>query len=139
MSALKVKYFGTNVGKIYLSDVYKRHQLGGAPEGQYNAGQDEYIIWGETVVLQYTGEVLFSMASGILKFFSTLASSPAFTHNGPPLVLEDGSFTAANEDPRRDIGDTGAGRYTDAYMSKLADARWGTGLAGATGYYYGND
>lgn len=138
MALLKVKYFGTNVGKIYLSDVYKRHQLGGAPEGQYTAGQDEYIVWGETVVLELAGEVMFSIASGVLKFYSTLASSPIFTHNGPPLVLETGSFTKDDEVPLRNVGDTGSSRFIDSYMSKLADARWGTGGAGNTGYYWGN-
>ena len=82
MAGLKVKYFGTNVGKIYLGDVYKRHQLGGSPEGQYLAGQDEYIIWGETVVLELTSEVLFSMSNGTLKF--------------SPVVLHPKSATAAH-------------------------------------------
>jgi hypothetical protein len=47
-NTLLVQYFGTNVGKIYFTDVDKRNQLGGAQEGNYNGGQDQYIMWGET-------------------------------------------------------------------------------------------
>lgn len=136
-NALRVRYIGTNVGKIYLSDVTKRHQLGGAVEGNYNAGQDEYIVWGETKVLQLTGDVLFSQTSGILKYFSTSSSSTQFV-NGAPLQLTEGAYTSADEVPRTDLGDTGGTRYEDSYMDKLGNSRWSTGTAGMTGYYYGN-
>jgi hypothetical protein len=138
-NTLKVQYFGTNVGKIYFTDVDKRSQLGGAQEGNYNCGQDEYIMWGETKVLQLTDNVLYSMAKGVLKYFSTAASSTVFSgHNGAPLVLSEGAFTAADEVPRQDIGDTGSSRFVDSYMDQLANDKYSTGVAGATGYYYGN-
>ena len=47
---IKGTYNGTNVGKFYLSDIEKRLGLGGAQEGNYKGGQDQYIIWGETVI-----------------------------------------------------------------------------------------
>lgn len=137
---LKVEYLGTNVGKIYLTDIDRRLQLGGAQEANYNGGQDQYIIWGETKVLELTDDVLYSMASGVLKYFSTASSSTVFSgNNGAPLTLTEGGYTSANEVPRQDIGDTAGGRYTDAYMTRLANAKWApTGVAGVTGYYYGN-
>lgn len=138
-NTLRVRYIGTNVGKIYFSDIDKRNQLGGAQEGNYVGGQDEYIMWGETKVLQLTDNVLYSMAKGVLKYFSTAASSTVFSaHNGAPLVLDEGSYTSASEVPRQDIGDTGTSRFIDTYMDKLANDKYSTGLAGSTGYYYGN-
>lgn len=138
-NTLRVQYFGTNVGKIYFTDIDKRNQLGGAQEGKYIAGQDQYIMWGETKVLQITDDVLYSMAKGVLKYFSTAASTAVFTdHNGAPLILTEGSYTAADEVPRSDIGDTGSSRFTDAYLTQLANDKYSTGAAGATGYYYGN-
>ncbi len=138
-NTLRVQYFGTNVGKIYFTDVDKRNQLGGAQEGNYQGGQDQYICWGETKVLQLTDDVLYSMAKGVLKYFSTAASSSVFTdHNGAPLILTEGAYTSANEVPRADIGDTGSSLFSDAYMSQLANDKYSTGAAGATGYYYGN-
>lgn len=137
-NTLKVEYFGTNVGKIYLTDVDKRHQLGGSDEGNYIGGQDQYIVWGEVKVLQLTDDVLYSMSKGVLKYFSTEASSSVFSNNGSPLTLTEGSYTSADEVPRQDIGDTGSSIFRDAYMEQLADSRWGTGASGETGYYYGN-
>jgi hypothetical protein len=137
-TTLSVKYTGTNVGKIYFSDIDRRHQLGGAPEGgNYGAGQDQYIVWGETKILQLTDDVGYSRISGVLKYFSTAASSSAFV-NGAPLTLAEGSFTAANEVPRSDIGDTGTGRFVDSYMNTVLSDKYSTGIAGATGYFYGN-
>lgn len=138
-NTLKVEYLGTNVGKIYFTDFDKRNQLGGAQEGNYIGGQDQYIMWGETKVFQLTDNVLYSMAKGVLKYFSTASSSAVFTaHNGAPLLLTEGAFTSADETPRQDIGDTGVSRYTDDYLAKLANDKYSTGAAGATGYYYGN-
>lgn len=136
---LRVQYFGTNVGKIYFTDIDKRNQLGGAQEGNYVGGQDQYIMWGETKVLELTDDVLYSQAKGVLKYFSTEASSSTFSsHNGAPLILTEGAYTSANEVPRSDIGDTGGTRFTDAYLDQLANDKYSTGAAGATGYYYGN-
>ena len=135
---LRVRYIGTNVGKIYFSDVEKRLALGGAQEGNYHGGQDEYIIWGETKVLDLTSDVLSSMTRGVLKYFSTDASSTSFV-NLAPLALDEGAYSSVHEVPRTDLGDTGGTRYEDTYMTRLQDAKWGpTGTAGATGYYYGN-
>jgi hypothetical protein len=136
MAQIRVQYFGTNVGPIYLSDTGKRLALGGGQEGGYGQGQDQYIMWGETVIFQATGEVLMSEAYGILKYFSAAPASGAWI-NGAPLVLTSGSYTSANEVPGRDYtGDTGI--FTDDYLSKLANTRYSTGAAGATGYFYGN-
>jgi hypothetical protein len=136
---LRVQYLGTNVGKIYFTDFDKRSQLGGAQEGNYISGQDEYIMWGETKVIQLTDNVLYSLAKGVLKYFSTAASSTIFTdHNGAPFVLTEGAYTSADEVPRQDIGDTGSSRFTDTYMAQLSNDKYTTGAAGSTGYYYGN-
>lgn len=139
MTTLKVEYFGTNVGKIYFSDIDRRHQLGGSDEANYKGGQDEYIIWGEVKVLYITDDVMYSMTDGVLKYFSTQSNSSVFDNNGAPLTLTEGSYTKADEVPRQDIGDTGSSRFVDTYMDKLADAKWGTGASGDTGYYYGNE
>jgi hypothetical protein len=135
---IQVKYTGTNVGKIYLSDIGKRYQLGGGQEGDYGntAGDDQYIIWGEVLVLQKTGEVLNSMAHGVLQYFSAAPSDGSWI-NGAPLTLVDTASTSADEVPGRDYpGDTG--RYTDAYLNRLSNAAFSTGAAGQTGYFYGN-
>lgn len=134
---IRLQYNGTNVGKIYLSDIEKRLGLGGAQEGNYKGGQDQYIIWGETVVLQKTGDVLMSVASGIIKYYST-ANTAVFPTGAPLTVDSDAAYTSLDEVPLRDVaGDTG--RYTDAYMSRLANDKYApTGIAGVTGYYYGN-
>jgi hypothetical protein len=138
-NTLRVAYTGTNVGKIYFTDVDKRNQLGGAQEGNFYGGQDEYIMWGETKVLQLTDSVLYSMSKGVLKYFSTASSSSVFSdHNGAPLTLTEGAYTSAHEVPRQDIGDTGSSRFVDSYMDKLSNDKYSTGAAGATGYYYGN-
>lgn len=147
---LRVEYFGTNVGKIYFTDIDKRNQLGGSQEGNYQGGQDQYIMWGEVKILELTDDVLYSMAKGVLKYFSTNASSTVFsTHNGPPLTLNESTYTSANEVPRQDLGDTGGTRFSDTYIAKLANDKYTTGLApvsdgaggytgGETGYYFGN-
>jgi len=137
VNTLRVQYFGTNVGKIYFSDIDRRHQLGGAPEGgNYKAGQDEYIVYGETKVLQITNDVLYSWTDGVLKYFSTAASSTTFTTHGAPLILTEGTFTKEDEIPRQDIGDTGTGRFIDSYMARLADQKFATGASGETGEYH---
>jgi len=137
---LKLVYNGTNIGKIYLSDIGKRYGLGGGVEGDYSdgAGQDRFIIWGETVILDKSGTVLRSWTSGVIKFFSTAASSASFI-NGAPLTVSDGTFTSADEIPRRDIGVTSGSRFSDAYLAILANDKYApTGAAGATGAYVGN-
>jgi hypothetical protein len=163
INTLTVKYFGTNVGKIYLSDVDMRGQLGGSDEANYIGGQNEYIVWGEVKVLYITDDVLYSYIKGVLKYFSTAGSSALFAdgvHNGPPLTIVEGTDTLADEVPRQDIGATscetgsyipsGRTRFCDSYMAILADAKYSTGLApvltssgtytgGETGYFFGND
>jgi len=137
---LRIQYFGTNVGKIYLGDCTKRLALGGSKEGDYYGGQDRFIVWGETVVLELTDDVLFSQAQGILKYFSTTASSSQFTTNGAPLVLATGAYTSANEVPRRDYANTGL--FDDSYINTvLANDQYapaGATGAGCTGWYVGN-
>ena len=141
---IRIRYLGTNVGKIYLSDVGKRLGLGGGREGGYGYGQDQYIVWGETLILQATGEVLMSAADGVLKYFSSDPSSGAWI-NGTPLLIDFNDYTSASDNPLRDVtGDTG--RFTDTVLGILADGgKQGItgGLAynpasGATGYFYGN-
>ena len=150
VATLTVKYFGTNVGKIYLSDIDRRHQLGGAPEsGNYKAGQDEFMTWGEIKVLQITDDVLYSRLNGVLAYFSTEASSKIFSSNGAPLTLVDGTDTAANEVPRGDYANTGlfddrfinnvlAGNYSTGVKGTLGTGYTGYYIAGDTGYNYGN-
>jgi len=137
---LRIQYLGTNVGKIYLTDCTKRLALGGSKEGDYYGGQDRYIVWGETVVLELTDDVLFSQAQGILKWFSTAASSTAFTTNGAPLVLTPGAYTSADEVPRRDYANTGL--FDDSYIAGvLANDQYapsGATGSGCTGWYVGN-
>jgi len=148
---LRVQYYGTNVGKIYFSDIDMRGQLGGSREGNYIGGQNEYIIWGETKVLLITNDVLYSWVKGVLKYFSTEASSDLFgLRHGAPLILTEGDYSSTDEVPLQDVqGDTG--RYTDTYMAILAQDKWGTGVGpgssvtgvgytgGETGYFFGND
>jgi hypothetical protein len=67
-----VSYTGTDIGGIYLSDIGRSRQLGGAVQGEI--GQDIYINKGETICLTTTGDVLLSSAengSGVLKRYST--------------------------------------------------------------------
>jgi len=134
---IRIQYNGTNVGKIYLSDIEKRLGLGGAQEGNYKGGQDQYIIWGETVILEKTGDVLMSLASGVLKYHST-DDATVFPTGAPLTIDSDAAYTYLDEVPLRNVtGDTG--RYTDEYMARLANDKYApTGVAGVTGYYYGN-
>ena len=156
LSSLKVSYIGTNVGKIYISDVKKRLGLGGAQEGDYTSGQDEYIIWGEIKVFVLTGDVLTSATNGILNHFST-ANASWSALNGPPLVLDVGTHNAYEQLPSvffmtgttaytgtnftiPGLGGTGLNYvWSDEYLARLSiDEYAPTGIAGATGYYYGN-
>lgn len=137
MNRLRVRYLGTNVGKINLSDIDKRNQMGGSKEGNYNGGQEQYIIWGETKILELTSDVLYSKSKGILKYFSDPNSSTAFK-NGAPLVLDEGDYDYTDENPVQ-FPTSGPDRFDDDYMSKLANDKYAvTGIEGATGYYYGN-
>ena len=145
MSTLTVKYLGTNVGKIYLSDCGKRLGLGGAQEGNYYGGQDEYIIWGEIKVLDLTGDVVSSQSSGILAHFSDATNTDWRTKNGAPLVCTVGSDTKRAEKPSElfmtgTAGGTGLDfLWSDEYLTRLANDKYApTTTAGATGYYYGN-
>lgn len=144
-STVKVSYLGTNVGKIYLSDCGKRLGLGGAQEGNYTGGQDEYIIWGEIKVFDATSDVLSSMSSGIIAHFSDAANTDWSTKNGAPLVVDYGAFTKRAEKPSElfmtgTAGGTGLDyMWSDEYLSRLANDKYApTTTAGATGYYYGN-
>ena len=145
MSTLTVKYLGTNVGKIYLSDIEKRLGLGGAQEGNYYGGQDEYIIWGEIKVFNLTGDVVTSLANGILAHFSDSTNTSWSALNGPPLVCATGGDTKRAEKPSAlfmtgTAGGTGLDYlWSDEYLSRLANDQYGgSTTAGATGYYYGN-
>lgn len=135
---IRVRYLGTNVGKIYLSDVDKRLGLGGAQEGGYNKGQDRYITWGETVVLEETAEVLNSLAKGVLKYYST-PNSDVFKTGAPFVIDSDSAYTLADENPRRDLG-AGKGLFTEDYLAKLSNDKWAPANKelGDTGFYYGN-
>lgn len=133
----KVQYLGTNIGKIYLADVGKRQGLGGSPEGNYSGGQDQYIAWGETVILDGTSEVINSAASGTIKYYST-ENVAVFPTGAPFTVTTSSAFTQLNEIPLRDVQGA-TGRFTAEYIEKLSDAKFGaTGILGVTGYFYGN-
>lgn len=145
LDTLKVSYLGTNVGKIYLSDIGKRLGLGGAQEGNYTSGQDEYIVWGEVKILDIVGEVISSMSSGILAHFSDATNTSWSALNGPPLTLASGQYTVLNAVPSQ-IFMTGTGggtgtnfEWSDEYLAILANDKYAPAVAaGATGYYYGN-
>jgi hypothetical protein len=145
LNTLKVSYLGTNVGKIYLSDIGKRLGLGGAQEGNYTYGQDEYIMWGEVKVFDLVGEVVSSISSGIIAHFSN-ATNPSWSAlNGAPLTLDVGAHTVLEAVPSQ-IFMTGTGggtgtnfEWSDEYLALLANDKYApTTTAGATGYYYGN-
>ena len=68
-----VTYDGTDIGRIYLKDIGQRNQLGGG-KGIYTHGQDQYISSGEDATLVSTGDVLMSVASGVLKTYSDAGS-----------------------------------------------------------------
>ena len=57
-----IHYDGTDYGRIYLGDVGRRRQLGGAKEGINTLGQDRYIHKGQDATFIQTGEVLMSAA-----------------------------------------------------------------------------
>lgn len=63
-----VNYDGTNYGRVYLGDVGRRHQLGGA-KGIYTIGQDQYLSHGEDATFVGTGDVYMSTNSGRIKNF----------------------------------------------------------------------
>lgn len=156
--ALQVSYLGTNVGKIYFSDVKKRLGLGGAQEGDWIGGQDEYIIWGETKLLLLTGDVQTSATSGVLAHFSDPTNTSWSTLNGAPLILTVTDYSTLNlikqvpsiyfmTGPSSTVGGTGLGYvWSDEYLARLAIDEYApagvhspTGAwAGGTGYYYGN-
>ena len=160
ISRLKVSYLGTNVGKIYLSDLGKRLGLGGAQEGNYTSGQDEYIIWGEIRTYDLTGDVISSLSSGILAHFTDATNASWSALNGPPLIAADGtgvSYSQRAEKPSvlfmTGVGTGGTGMggtgldymWSTEYIARLANDKYApaTGVSGAlrsgeTGYYYGN-
>ena len=159
LTSLKISYIGTNVGKIYFSDFDKRLGLGGAQEGNYTGGQDTYIVWGEIKVVQLTDQVIESLQNGVLAYFSSTTNSAWTTRNGPPLVLDTGAHTTYEDLPSiyfmtgtvgfsgisglflTGMGGTGMNyAWSDDYLSKvLSNSQYApTGIAGATGYYYGN-
>jgi hypothetical protein len=58
-----VHYDGTDFGRIYLGDVGRRRQLGGAVvEGVVALGQDRYIHKGQDATFVQTGQILMSAA-----------------------------------------------------------------------------
>jgi hypothetical protein len=145
LTTVKIAYVGTNVGKIYLSDCGKRLGLGGAQEGNYYGGQDEYIIWGEIKVLDLTSDVTSSISSGILAHFSSATNTDWSTKNGAPLTITTSTYTKREEKPSAlfltgTAGGTGLDYlWSDEYLARLSDDKYApTTTAGATGYYYGN-
>jgi len=58
-----VKYDKTDYGRIYLGDVGRRHQLGGAV-GLYTLGQDRYLSHGQDTTFVKTGDVMMSAMQG---------------------------------------------------------------------------
>jgi len=59
----KVRYDGTDYGKIYLGDVGQRNQLG-TGRGIYSYGQDRYLSHGQDATFIDTGDVLLSANRG---------------------------------------------------------------------------
>ncbi len=54
-----VNYDGTDYGRVYLGDVGRRHQLGGA-KGLYSLGQDRYLSSGQDATFIATSDVIMS-------------------------------------------------------------------------------
>jgi hypothetical protein len=146
LNNVEISYVGTNVGKIYLSDLGKRLGLGGSQEGNYYGGQDEYIIWGEIKVLDLTGDVVSSMSNGILAHFSDATNTSWSTKNGAPLVVDTGSvyLSIAQKPSQQFMTGTAGGTgldymWSDEYLARLGNDKYAPStVAGATGYYYGN-
>jgi hypothetical protein len=77
-----VHYDGTDYGRIYLGDIGRRRQLGGAKEGINTLGQDRYIRKGQDATFIQTGEIMMSAAD------STVSGSDSSLHgttNSPYL------------------------------------------------------
>jgi len=78
-STVTVTYDGTDRGRIYLSDVGQRNQLGGG-QGIYTLGQDRYLSKDQTATFIKTGAVMMSASyagydrTGILKHFEDQSS-----------------------------------------------------------------
>jgi transketolase C-terminal domain/subunit len=60
-----VKYDRTDYGRIYLGDVGRRNQLGGAV-GLYTHGQDRYLSHGQDATFVKTGDVMMSAVVGTI-------------------------------------------------------------------------
>ncbi len=161
LNSLKISYVGTNVGKIYFSDFDKRLGLGGAQEGNYTGGQDTYIVWGEIKVVQLTDQVIESIQNGVLAYFSNPNNPSWSALNGSPLVMDVAAhtnyenypsiyfltgtvgFSGISGLPLTGLGYFGTGMdyaWSDQYLANvLSNPQYApTGIAGATGYYYGN-
>jgi hypothetical protein len=83
-----VKYDGSNLGRIYLGDVGRRRQLGGAANGIRTLGQDRYITWGQDATFMQTGEVLMSAASSTVSGYGvTGVHSGDTTYSIKPGVI----------------------------------------------------
>lgn len=79
-----VKYDGTDYGRVYLGDVGRRHQLGGA-KGLYTLGQDQYLSYGQDATFVATGDVIMS------------ASYAGYDRTGQIKNLQDrGAFTVTD-------------------------------------------
>ena len=73
-----VSYDGTDVGKIYLSDIGQRNQLGGG-QGIFSIGQDQYLSSGEDATFVSTSDVMLSASAtsdrtGVIKRYEDAGS-----------------------------------------------------------------
>lgn len=71
-----ISYEGTNVGKIYFTDL------------EAAVPKDTGLEYGQTLYLDATlPDVLSSIQGGVLRYFLSPASSPAWQNRGQPLRL----------------------------------------------------
>jgi hypothetical protein len=71
MNRIKIQYIGTDVGKIYLTDINKG---------------ESYILHGEVLLLDEKDDISRSLSSGVLKYFSTVESSEFFGTSAPLCI-----------------------------------------------------
>jgi len=76
MKKVKIQYIGTNVGKIFLSDINDTNF------------DRPFLRHGNFIVLEKTREVDLSLKLGVLKYFSEKSSSIIFGFgDGAPLLI----------------------------------------------------
>ena len=84
-----VTYNGIDIGSIYLNDLSKRTQLGGAIQWEF--GQDIVISSGRSICFVTTGDVLASKREGTLHRYGT-DNEPTLLQ----LLIDSGQLSAGS-------------------------------------------